>query len=139
MIPFTIGVLLAPAVAAFGRAAGLDRDRAFYPVTLIVVASYYVLFAAVGGSMWAVAIESAVMAAFVAAAVAGFKRSLWLVSAALVAHGLFDLLHHRLIDNAGVPAWWPVFCMAYDIGAGATLAWLLGGLPRREGVAAFRF
>lgn len=42
-----IGLSLAFAVAIFGRIAGFDRDRAFYPTVLIVVASYYVLFAAV--------------------------------------------------------------------------------------------
>lgn len=35
-----IGLGLAVAVAIFARIAGFDRDRAFYPTVLIVVASY---------------------------------------------------------------------------------------------------
>ena len=30
-----------------------------------------------------------------------------------------------MIENAGVPAWWPAWCLAYDVGAAAGLAWLL--------------
>jgi hypothetical protein len=44
---------------------------------------------------------------------------------ALVTHGVFDLTHATLVDNPGVPAWWPPFCLAYDVMAGAYLAWLL--------------
>jgi hypothetical protein len=104
---------------------GFDRDRAFYPTVVIVVASYYVLFAAMSGSVQAVVIESVVMTLFVAAAVAGFKSSAWIVVAALAGHGVFDAVHGDLIENAGVPAWWPAWCLAYDVGAAAGLAWLL--------------
>jgi len=83
-----------------------------------------VLFAVMGGGQ-GLGPEILVMALFAAAAVAGFKTSLWLVAAALAGHGLFDLVHARLIDNPGVPAFWPMFCMSYDVMAGACLAWLL--------------
>ena len=46
---FLIGILLASAIAALARVSGFDRDRAFYPTVLIVVASYYDLFGAMGG------------------------------------------------------------------------------------------
>mgnify|MGYP006331461847 CR=1 FL=1 len=48
---FPIGLLLSLAVAVFARSAGFDRDRAFYPTVVIVVASYYMLFAAMSGSV----------------------------------------------------------------------------------------
>jgi hypothetical protein len=90
-----------------------------------VIASYYVLFAAMSGSIQTVVIESVVMALFVVAAVAGFKSSAWIVVVALAGHGLFDAVHGYVIENAGVPAWWPPWCLAYDVGAAACLAWLL--------------
>ena len=46
-MPVMVGIVLAAAVAVFARLTGLDRDRAFYPVVTIVVASYYALFAAI--------------------------------------------------------------------------------------------
>jgi hypothetical protein len=120
-----IGTVLALAVGLFATGVGLDRDRAFYPTVTIVIASYYALFALIGGSVQVLVSESIVIAAFLGVAVAGFKRSLWLVVAGLAAHGAFDLVHGQLIDNPGVPSWWPHFCLAYDVVAAVYLAWLL--------------
>lgn len=92
---------------------------------MIVIASYYALFAVMGGSVHALMVESIVVAAFLAASIAGFRTSLWLVVAALAAHGLFDFIHGRLITNPGVPAWWPPFCLSFDVVAAAYLAWRL--------------
>ena len=124
-MPYLIGIVLSAVVAVFARRSGFDRDRAFYPTVTIVIASYYVLFAAMSGSVRTVAIESVVMAPFAAAAVAGFKSSAWIVVAALAGHGALDAFHGHVIENAGVPAWWPAWCLAYDGGAAAGLAWLL--------------
>jgi hypothetical protein len=123
--PYLIGSVLAVGVAVFARYSRFDRDRAFYPTVVIVVASYYVLFAAMSGSVRTVLLESAVMAAFATAAVVGFRSGAWIVAAALAGHGVFDAVHGLLVENAGVPVWWPAFCGSYDVGAGAILAWLL--------------
>ena len=130
-MPYAIGIVLSVCVALFGRYARFDRDRAFYPTVTIVVASYYVLFAAMSGSVQTVVIESVVMTLFAAAAVAGFKSSAWIVVVALAGHGVFDAVHGHIVANAGVPPWWPAWCLAYDVGAAACLAWLL-----RHGLAA---
>ena len=125
LLPFVIGIVLSAGVALFARQVGLDRDRAFYPTVVIVVALYYVLFAVMSGSVQTVVIESVVMTLFAAAAVAGFKSSAWMVVAALAGHGVFDAVHGHVIENTGVPAWWPAWCLAYDVGAAAGLTWLL--------------
>jgi hypothetical protein len=49
-VGYLIGLILALAVAGSATAIGLDRERAFYPTVLMVIASYYVLFAVVGAS-----------------------------------------------------------------------------------------
>ncbi len=92
-----IGACLAFAVGAFATLVGLDRDRAFYPTVAIVIASLYSLFAVMGGSTRALVVESIVGVGFIALAVLGFRSSLWVVVAALGAHGVFDLVHGRLI------------------------------------------
>jgi hypothetical protein len=122
---YEIGSLLAVGVFVFARITGLDRDRAFYPTVAIVVASYYVLFAVMGGGGSALWIETGAMMVFVIAAVAGFRFNLWFAVAALVGHGIFDFFHAGLVTNGGVPVWWPPFCLSYDAVAGACLAWLL--------------
>jgi hypothetical protein len=57
-MPYVIGIVLSVGVALFARHMGLDRDRAFYPTVVIVVALYYVLFAAMSGSVQTVFLES---------------------------------------------------------------------------------
>jgi hypothetical protein len=125
MLPYVTGLVLSIGVALFARWVGFDRDRAFYPTVLIVVASYYVLFAAMSGSVETVLLESVIMALFAVAAVAGFKGSAWIVLAALAGHGVQDAVHGQIVANAGVPAWWPAWCLAYDVGAAGALAWIL--------------
>jgi hypothetical protein len=125
-VPLVIGALLAILVGLMATGVGLDRDRAFYPVVTMVVASYYVLFAVMGASTRALLLESLVCAGFLVAAVAGFRSSLWVVVVALAGHGIFDFSHADVVSNPGVPRWWPPFCLAYDVAAAAYLAWLLG-------------
>jgi hypothetical protein len=122
---YAVGIGLAVAVGLFATLTGLDRDRAFYATVTIVVASYYGLFAVMGASTAALASESFVMAGFLFAAIAGFRKSPWILVAALAAHGLFDAVHGRVIVNPGLPSFWPPFCLAYDVTAAAYLAVLL--------------
>ena len=122
---YLIGAILAIMVGGIASVLRLDRDRAFYPTVLIVIASYYALFAVMGGTGRTLAIEVAVIAGFVAVAGVGFRRSLWIVVAGLVAHGVFDAFHDQLITNPGVPVWWPPFCLTYDVVAAGCLASLL--------------
>jgi hypothetical protein len=126
---YFIGAVVALGVALFAMRVGLDRDRAFYSTVTIVVASYYVLFAAMGGSGRAVVLELIVMSGFVTAAVLGFKKSEWILVAALAGHGVFDALRGNVIENPGVPAWWPAFCGSYDVVAAACLAWIVVRRP----------
>jgi hypothetical protein len=128
---YWIGAALALAVSLTASVAGLDRDRAFYPTLTAVIASYYALFAVMGGSSSALAVESLVIAAFLFVAILGFRTNLWLVVMALASHGIFDLIHGHLISNPGAPSWWAAFCFTYDFTAAAYLAWLLGSSRRR--------
>ena len=120
-----IGVLLALAVGLLTTAVHMDRDRALYPTVTIVIALYYVLFAVMGASTQTLVLETLVAVLFLAMAMWGFRSSLWIVVAALAAHGVQDLVHGRVIANPGVPGWWPMFCSAYDVTAAAYLAWLI--------------
>lgn len=119
---YLIGLLLASAVAGLAVITGLDRERAFYPTVLIVIASYYVLFALMAPSGRALVIEILVASGFLLLAIIGYKRNLWLVAIAIVGHGVFDSVHHLLIQNPGVPRWWPGFCLVFDVILGVLLA-----------------
>jgi len=121
-MPYAIGIVLGLATAGIATVAGLDRDRAFYPTVLIVVGFYYVLFSVMDPSRSALVAECLVAGGFLLVAVVGFRTNLWLVAAALAGHGTFDLVHSGLIDNAGVPSWWPAFCMSIDVTLAVAMA-----------------
>src|SRR5437660_3895824 len=119
---YLIGLILSLVVAGFAIIVGFDRDRSFYPTVLIIIASYYVLFAVMGASGRTLVIEIFAASGFLLFAILGFKTNLWLVVAAIVGHGCFDFVHHLFIDNPGVPRWWPGFCLAFDVIFGGSLA-----------------
>ena len=82
---YLIGLLLCVAVAGFATAIGLDRERGFYPPVVIVIASYYALFAVMGASRRTLVIETAVASAFVVTAALASRKafgSRWLPSLA---------------------------------------------------------
>ena len=128
-LPLFIGAAIAGGVGAFSRAVGFDRDRALYPVALVVIAWYYILFAAIDGSVRVLAVEGLAAAGFCVLAAVGFRRAPWIVAAGLVGHGLFDAVHGHIVANAAVPGWWPPFCAAADIGLGVIV--MLQKDPRR--------
>src|SRR3954451_22726503 len=105
IMEYLIGVLLAVAVCVFALLTGFDRDRVFYPTVVAVNATYYILFAVMGSSTSALPWESLVTAAFFVLAALGFRKNLWLAVAGLAGHAAFDLIHHLLIQNPGVPRW----------------------------------
>lgn len=119
---YVIGISLAIGVAAFAAIAGFDRSRSFYPVLLVMIAGYYVLFAVEAGSIQILSLELWIVCGFASLAVAGFRWNLWLVVAGLLGHGLLDLVHPHLLPNPGAPIWWPPFCLAFDVTAAACLA-----------------
>ena len=122
---FLIGVALALIAGISLTILRMDRDRGVYPTILIVIALLYELFAAMGGSSHAALAESIPAFVFIALAVAGFRSTLWFTVAGLALHGIWDFLHPHLINNPGVPTFWPMFCSAYDLTAALYLAWLI--------------
>ncbi len=122
---YAIGIAAAVAVGLFGTVIGFDRERSFYPVVLIVIASLYLLFAAMANSAGTALKETIPALGFVAMAALGFRKSPWFVVAGLALHGVFDFVHPAVIPNAGVPVWWPGWCLTYDLIAAAYLAALI--------------
>jgi len=52
------------------------------------------------------------------------------IAAALAGHGILDLAHAHLLTNPGVPKWWPMFCLSYDVAAALYLGLLLSYSPK---------
>ena len=122
---YVIGVTAAVGVGLFGTMIGFDKERSFYPVVLIVIATLYLLFAAMAKSTGSLVAEAIPALVFVAMAAVGFRKTPWLVVTGLALHGVFDFFHHAVIANPGVPEWWPGWCLSYDVVAAAYLAVLI--------------
>lgn len=122
---YFMGMALGLVAVLLAAATGFDRQRVFYPTLLIVIATYYILFAVMDGSPLVILLESLPAVLFLGIAVSGFKFNLWYVVAGLAGHAVFDAGHHLIIDNAGVPGWWPGFCLTIDLTMAAFLAFLL--------------
>jgi len=120
--PILVGVGIALLIVVSARALGFHSDRSFYPTLVVVIVSYYPLFAVMAGQ--GVVEEIAIASIFTAIAVLGVLRWWWLVPAALLLHGLFDLVHHTVLGRHGAPIWWPPFCAAVDIVLAASAAYL---------------
>jgi hypothetical protein len=125
-----VGITLALLLCGAAAALRMDRERVFYPAVVIAVASYYLAFAASDGRTEVWLSEVAIAAVFIAAAVAGFKLNPWIAVIALAGHGVMDGFHHHLVHNTGVPRVWPGFCMAFDVTAGAFVAWVMWARAR---------
>ncbi|MEQ8205011.1 MAG: hypothetical protein RIA65_02460 [Woeseia sp.] len=130
--PLLIGIGLGGAIAVFARQSRFEQDRSFYPTVLIVIASYYVLFAVMSGAN--VVVEIAV--ALIFAAVAAGAATNWPVAAGwgIFLHGVFDFTRGGFLGDGGAPLWWPEFCGGIDVALGL---WLLlssrySGRIRRE-------
>jgi hypothetical protein len=100
----------------------MDRDRAFYAVMLMSVATYDIVFATMTGRSSAILIEVAEASVFIATALIGFRYSMWVVAVGLVGHGVADLTHDSFAPASGIPAYWPTFCAAFDVVAGLVVA-----------------
>ena len=122
---YAIGIAAAVGVGLFATVIGFDKERSFYPVMLIVIATLYLLFAAMAMSTGALVAEAIPALVFVVIASLGFRSTPWLVVAGLALHGVFDFFHRGLIANPGVPEWWPGWCLAYDVAAAVYLAVLI--------------
>lgn len=123
MIPALVGALLAlGAMLALFR-AGVLAERSGMAVMLAAVALFFPVFAAQEGNLGEVIVHGAVFLVFCAFAMAGFRGGTRIIAAGLIAHGIFDL--GMLAIGAPGPAWWPIFCAAFDVVAGGILLRLL--------------
>lgn len=108
-------------------------QRWVYAIGLLTLPSLYASFALQAGEQ-AVAIKEMtfgipfVVVGLVCAFVS-IRQSAVVVGAFWILHGVYDVMHGRLITNTGVPDWYPVWCFSVDIVIGAYLLWLSRRVP----------
>jgi hypothetical protein len=123
MLAIAIGVVLAVFIALLSRLTHFERDRSYFAVILIAIATYYVLFACMANE--AIMAEVFVASIFAFLAICGALRWPLLLGIGIFMHGIFDLVHNNFISNSGVPLWWPMFCASIDMVLGTWVIYLV--------------
>jgi len=131
MIESLIGAAVGILTILIARLIG--GQRWLYALGLVTLPSLYASFALYVGEPAVGAKEMIYGIPFLVAGLAftfaGFRYSAIVVGVMWILHGLYDLIHSRLITNAGVPDWYPVWCWAVDVVVGGYLLWLSRRLP----------
>lgn len=119
-----IGLLAAAGAIGISRKTLAPKtEQIVYAMFLILVAAFYLAFAAYFGAATAWRLESAVVAAFVAISLLGIRWPFALI-AGYSLHGLWDLLHELQAHGAydafepgrltAIPLAYGVFCAVFD-------------------------
>jgi hypothetical protein len=111
-------------------------QRWLYSLGLLTLPGLYAFFALQAGEQ-AVGVKEMIYGVpFVVVglvfAFVSVRQSAVVVGAFWILHGLYDLTHSQFITNAGVPAWYPVFCFSVDVVVGAYLLWLSRRIPNAD-------
>ena len=105
-------------VMAFG---GVMRQRGTWAATMVAIASFYVVFAIQSGDTFDIVVHTGLAIGFASLAIIGARTSGWILAAALLGHGIFDMSVGWVLANPA-PGWWGPFCLGID----AVLAVALG-------------
>ncbi|NQD38590.1 hypothetical protein HPT27_16320 [Permianibacter sp. IMCC34836] len=126
MLAAIIGVAVGVLTIVFARV--IRGQHWVYAIGLLTLPSLYASFALYAGAPAIGVTEMLYGIPYVVAglvfATVSIRHSAVVVGALWIAHGLYDLVHDRLITNAGVPDGYPVFCFTVDVIVGAYLLWL---------------
>ena len=142
----TIGFLGAIGLVLIARTLAPRRELLIYGVGLGITAIAYVLFGLQRGApAHHLGLELVGAALFGTAAVLGTRRWPALLALGWTTHVIWDLFFHPT-NPAFAPAWYPWFCVGFDLFLGGYIAGLLMGtqhvsdevrrpVSRRTGVA----
>ena len=108
-------------------------ERWLYSLGLLTLPGIYTFFALQAGELTVGIKEVIYGVPYVVAglffAFVSVRRSAVVVGVFWLLHGLYDLVHSRLITNPGVPDWYPIFCFVVDGVVGSYLLWLSRRVP----------
>ena len=126
----TVGLMAAVGTTYIARKIFAPKaEQIFYALFLIMIAAFYLAFAAYFGATDAWRMETTVVVAFVAIALLGARLPFALMAGYLL-HGVWDLLHELQAHGAystfpgrltAIPLAYGVFCAVFDF----YMAWYL--------------
>jgi hypothetical protein len=122
--PYWAGLLLGLATLPVIIVLSEPLAQQWAALLLAMIGGAYVGFAARDGRASANIIELIGAIAFAGVGLAGLQLDPLVIAGGYVAHGFWDLFHHRHGPHADTPHWYIPFCVVYDWMVGAfLLAW----------------
>ncbi|WP_300064388.1 DUF6010 family protein [uncultured Roseobacter sp.] len=91
----------------------LENSHQLAALTLVLIAGVYLGYAFKDGRSGVIVTELLAALGFTGAAWLGLNGLPVVIIVALVVHGIWDLLHHSLIETE-IPRWYIPFCAAVD-------------------------
>ena len=122
--PLLTGVGLGGLTVALMAIGGVMNQRGTRATAMVAIASFYVVFAIQTGDTLEIVVHTGLAAGFAALAIIGARTSSWILAAALLGHGIFDLFAGSAIANPA-PGWWGPFCLGIDVALALALAAIL--------------
>ena len=131
MIEALIGAAVGVLTILFARF--IRGERWLYSLGLLTLPGLYAFFALQANEQ-AVGVKELIygvpyVVAGLVFAFVSLRQSAVVVGVLWLLHGLYDLVHSRLITNTGVPGWYPIFCFVVDAVIGSYLLWLSRRVP----------
>ncbi|QFU07213.1 hypothetical protein PARPLA_01268 [Rhodobacteraceae bacterium THAF1] len=123
-VPLLAGIGLGGATVALMAIGRVMNQRGTWATAMVAIASFYVVFAIQSGNTLEIVVHTGLAAGFAALAIIGARTSSWLLVAALLGHGIFDVFAGSVIANPA-PDWWGPFCLGIDVLLALALAAIL--------------
>jgi hypothetical protein len=105
-----LGALTLVIIQVLSEQQALD----FLTAILVAAASVYIGAALAGDNRSTLALETTAGLAFIAVALVGRWYASGILAWGYLAHGAWDILHHRKIAGANTGETYPVLCWVYD-------------------------
>ena len=123
-LPFVAGLVLGGMTLGAMALGDVLRQRGTWATTMVAIAAFYVVFAIQTGDTAEIIVHSGIAAGFAALTIIGARASAWILAAALLGHGIFDVSVGRFLANPA-SGWWGPFCLGIDVVLALGLAVLL--------------
>jgi len=112
---YLIGIVAGLILGGVISRQSLFVQQRIYPLLLILIAVFYVIFGFVADAPEVLVTELRVAFAFVMFGLVGFNYMASLIPVGYVGHALYLLTHDQAVIDAAIPAWWPECFAALDI------------------------